>query len=546
MKKTLFFLSFCFSIICFSQTPSNYIENEVLVKFKNNFIKTETINNRFKTQKLRDLHTKLNVVKYQSVYDKNPNSAIAIRFNNTQFKINQVVELYQKTGLFEYVEPNYIATGSGELNTVPNDNFYSRQWALKNDGTFNNAPAISGADIEMELAWDIETGDPNMIIAVIDTGLKLNHPEFAGRIWNNTNEVMDGSDTDGNGFVDDLVAGWDFINNDNNPTDDHGHGTNVAGIAVATGNNNIGYAGVNWNSKIMICKALDNNNSGSYAAIAGSIYYAVDNGAKIISMSIGGSGVSTTLSNAIDYCYNNGVILVACMMNFNNNTNYYPAAYANTIAVGATDPDDTRSNPFFWDSASGSNFGNHIDLVAPGNYMYGLSHTSDTNYEYYWGGTSQATPLVSGVVSLLLAKKPNLTFEEIRTILRDSSEDQVGETTEDTPGFDIYYGYGRLNAYNALTHNLLGVTSVENTTSASVFPNPIINGEILNLYHLQKGINTIEVFNILGQNVLTKNLFVNDNSKKTISLPFLNTGLYLLKVSHEKHKSTNIIKLVVK
>ncbi|MGB0897575.1 MAG: S8 family serine peptidase, partial [Flavobacteriaceae bacterium] len=192
--------------------------------------------------------------------------------------------------------------------------------------------------------------------------------------------------------IDDLTAGWDFINNDNNPTDDHGHGTNVAGIVLASGNNAIGYAGVNWNSRVMICKALNSTNSGSYAAIAGSIYYAVDNGAKVISMSIGGSGNSVTLSDAIDYCYNNGVVLVACMMNFNNNVNYYPAAYTNVIAVGSTDPDDKRSNPFFWSNTSGSNYGNHIDLVAPGNYMYGLSYSSDTNYGSYWGGTSQATP----------------------------------------------------------------------------------------------------------------------------------------------------------
>lgn len=533
------------SMISFGQSNQNVVENQIIVKFKTISLKSKTtINNFLNNSELSKLHSKINVLKYQTINTKQSNKIIIIKYDS-DIGLEEIISFYENTGLFEYVEPNYTGKGSGVLNTIPNDSEYSNQWGLKNDGTFSNAPSVSGADIEMELAWDIETGDPNMIVAIIDTGLRLAHPEFSGRLWNNVNEVADGTDTDNNGFIDDLVAGWDFINSDNDPTDDHGHGTNVAGIALASGNNTIGYAGVNWNAKVMICKALNENNSGSYAAMAGAIYYAVDNGAKVINMSIGGSGNSITLSDAIDYCYDNGVVLVACMMNFNNSVTYYPAGYNKTIAVGATNPDDTRSNPFFWSTTSGSNFGSHIDLVAPGNYMYGLSDTSDTYYGSYWGGTSQASPLVAGVVSLLLSQNPALTFEEIRTILRESSEDQVGDPSEDINGFDTYYGYGRLNAKNALSHQALSINNFENANkNIVIYPNPINRNSQLEISNLIDGDYTINIYNAFGQNLQSKNTSTY-NSKITFSISNLNAGIYFLRVKNASKNSSVVKKLII-
>ena len=120
------------------------------------------------------------------------------------------------------------------------------------------------------------------------------------------------------------------------------------------------------------------------------------------------------------------------------------------IAVGSTDPDDKRSHPFFWDPNSGSNYGPHISVIAPGNYIYGLHYLSNTNYDTYWGGTSQATPHVAGLASLLLAQNPARTPAQIKTIIENTAEDQVGDPSEDTPGWDQYYGWGRVNAYAAL------------------------------------------------------------------------------------------------
>ncbi|MBI1221609.1 MAG: S8 family serine peptidase [Bacteroidetes bacterium] len=360
--------------------------------------------------------------------------------------IQQIIDDYYETELIEYVEPDYIGSGGGK----PNDQYYSRQWGLNNDGTFSLSTATYGADINMESAWDLEQGDSTIVVAVIDAGAKMDHPEFAGRIWHNGNEIPNnGIDDDGNGYTDD-VQGWDFVNSDKDPTDNLGHGTNVTGIIGANGNNSIGYAGVDWNCKLMILKGINSSNYGYYSWWASALYYAVDNGAKVINMSLGGTSTSSTLQNAINYAVNNGVTVVACMMNTNSNITCYPAGFSGVIAVGSTNPDDTRSNPFFWSSASGSNYGNHISVVAPGNYIYGLSYQSNTDYSTYWGGTSQATPLVAGLASLLLAQDPTRTPAQIKSLIESTAEDQVGNTNEDTPGWDQYYGHGRINAFNAL------------------------------------------------------------------------------------------------
>ncbi|QQR86650.1 MAG: S8 family serine peptidase [Flavobacteriales bacterium] len=369
---------------------------------------------------------------------------------STAIDPDKAIAQYMATGEVQFAEPNYLAQGSAPPPITPNDpHHYPRQWSHFNDGTFNGT-SENDADIDMREAWEITTGSVGVVAAILDSGFKLDHPDVAGRIWNNSDEIPgNGIDDDGNGRIDDH-QGWDFVNNDNSPMDDHGHGTNVAGLLGATGNNGIGYAGVDWNCKLMICKVLNSSNSATSANMTAAFYYAVDNGADVVNMSIGGSGFSAAMQTAINYAYANDVVIVACMMNFNNAVTYYPAGYSNVIAVGATDTNDERVAPFFWDPTSGSNFGTHIDLVAPGNYMYGLNYSSNTNYNSYWGGTSQASPIVCGVAGLIKALDPTLGADSIRSILMATADDQVGDPAEDTPGWDQYHGAGRLNAYAAL------------------------------------------------------------------------------------------------
>lgn len=519
---------------------ADFAQNRIIVSF-NDTKSLNSINDIESIDNLNFLFDELQIGKIRQL-DKAYSKSIAINNSPLVFvfdesiEINTTIERLKNTGLFTYVERDYINYGSGfkldvtkDLNrefrntvssTTPNDTFFSRQWSLNNDGTFALSPATVDADIDMVEAWDITTGNPNIIMAVMDSGIRMSHPEFAGRLWENPNETVNGVDDDLDGYIDD-INGYDFVNEDNFPGDDHGHGTNVTGIATATGNNGIGYAGVDWLCDIMPLKVLNNNNSGFTSDIIESFYYAISKNVKIISISIGGSGFSTAYQTAVDTAYNNGIVVVACMMNFNNSVPYYPAAFTNTIAVGSTDPNDERTEPFFWSASSGSNYGPHIDVVAPGNYMYGLSFSSNTNYNTYWGGTSQATPLVSGICSLLLSINPNLTVDEIRSILRNTAEDQVGDA-QDTPGWDQYYGAGRVNAFNALQLLSVGDYSFNDL---SIYPNPVID----NLTISGVNINDIKGYRIISINgqVLKNDILKNSS----IDCSFLTEGIYFIELS---------------
>jgi thermitase len=164
---------------------------------------------------------------------RNPSNTFVFTFPEATDS-QTLIRAYQNTGLIEYVEKDAIGKAGGVkgVTSSPDDLLYSRQWSLKNDGSFNMYPAVSGADMQMEDAWDIEQGSSSIVVATMDTGLKLDHPEFEGRLWVNTLEIAgNGIDDDNNGYIDD-INGWDYANEDNIPTDDHGHGTNVTGIIV--------------------------------------------------------------------------------------------------------------------------------------------------------------------------------------------------------------------------------------------------------------------------------------------------------------------------
>ena len=542
MKKIiLFIISLLMSSFLFCQT-----QNSLIIKFKT----TNKPNRIFVQNQQKFLNSKIDILNTNNglksiilTGNKKMEDTYVINLESDK-QIEELIELYRLTDLFEYVEQNFVGHGHGYSQTTPNDTFFNRQWSHYNDGTFSLSNSTVDADIDSELAWDITQGNSNLIIAILDSGLKLDHPEFAGRIWTNPSEVQDGSDTDSNGFIDDINGGWDFVNNDNNPTDDHGHGTNVAGIAVASGNNSNGYAGVNWNSKIMVCKILDDNNSGLYSWWADAIYYAVDNGASVINLSAGGNGSSTLLENAINYAYNNNVVIVVSTGN-QNSVIQYPARYTNAFAVGSTDSDDTRSAPFFWSSTSGSNFGPELDFVAPGNYIYGLSYSSNTNFNTYWGGTSQAAPHVAGLVSLLLSVDSNLTVDQIRTILEESSEDQVGDS-DDTIGWDQYYGHGRINAYNALTHSTLSINDIDVLNDNIVlYPNPTSNNNLLRVRGIDNGIHEINIYNNLGQ-LINKNEITVDNLIASILIENLKSGLYYINIKNKLNNAIVMKKLIIK
>ncbi len=335
--------------------------------------------------------------------------------------ILSIVQDYLLDPLVVFAEPNYIVRSC----MTPNDPYFYLQWALHNTG---QGGGTNDADIDAPEAWNIETGDENIVIMISDTGVDWDHPDLATNIWSNSDEILDGSDTDGNGFVDD-IRGWDFVNDDNDPMDDNGHGTSCAGIASAVTDNNIGVAGICWNSLIMPIKGLNYHGEGDTYDLAQGIAYAADNGADVISMSWSGP-YSYVIDYAVNYSYDQGVVLVAAAGNYASSDKRYPAALPKVIGVAATNNKDRK--------IPDSNYGPWIDVAAPGWQVY----TTTLNNDYtYFGYTSCATPHVAGLAGLILSKTPSYSPAKVMSIIRNNTDPYESS---------YYIGTGRINAYKAL------------------------------------------------------------------------------------------------
>ncbi|MFM6772099.1 MAG: S8 family serine peptidase, partial [Microcystis panniformis] len=290
------------------------------------------------------------------------------------------------------------------------------------------------------------TGDPNLVIGVIDTGVDYNHPDLVGNIWTNSGEIAnDGIDNDGNGYIDD-IRGWDFAYNDNNPSDVHGHGTHVAGTIAAKGNNGVGVTGVAWNAKIMPLKFLNDQGSGYTSDAILAINYATDKGVKLTNNSWGGGGFSQGLYNAINAAGQAGALFIAAAGNSGQNADIYPmypAAYdlANIISVAATNRKDqlvTFDNTGGW---WGSNYGlTSVDLGAPGSQIY--STTPNNTYSTY-SGTSMASPHVAGAAALLWSQNPTWTAQQVKNTLMNTGDSLASLAGKTVSG-------KRLNVFNAL------------------------------------------------------------------------------------------------
>jgi subtilisin family serine protease len=286
------------------------------------------------------------------------------------------------------------------------------------DPGFNDPQRVYTAGLlELTLAWRYTMGNPNVIIAVVDSGVNAAHPDLSDRV----------------------VSGYDFVNNDDDPSDDHGHGTHVSGIIAATANNGIGSAGLCPLCSIMPVKVLDSSNVGTWSAVAAGIVYAVDQGANIINLSLGGHSNTQIIQDAVNYAAAQGVLVVAAAGNGRTDTLFYPAALENVVAVGATRNDDTR-----W---SLSNYGEWVELSAPGYAVYSTYHDLNNYYQGYtfMSGTSMAAPHVAGLAGLLLSQQMDRTPADLRSLMAASAVD-LGD-----PGKDIYFGSGRINASRALS-----------------------------------------------------------------------------------------------
>jgi len=313
---------------------------------------------------------------------------------------------------------------------------------------------MEDADIDAVEAWDIETGSSDVIIAIIDSEIDLNHPDLIDNIWINEDEIPDNEiDDDNNGYVDDY-KGYDFTFEDDDPypLDHNGHGTVMSGVIAAKTNNEIGISAITWNCKIMPVQVVDADWMPNGNSFFDGIRYAADNGAKVICLAVSYPSSVSKLKDAVDYAHNKGALLVCSAGNFDNNKKTYPAAYDNVIAVAGTDHSDNRMEDMYEFNGEwvNSSYGDWVDIAAPGENIYTTSPTYHVTLCDTWGyklnydvlsGTTLAAPVVAGVAGLVFSKNPDYSPDKVAAILKANSDPYESE---------YYLGFGRVNAYKAL------------------------------------------------------------------------------------------------
>lgn len=412
----------------YSQTITNtgapFVPGQMILKFRKNF-RIDRDNVQTSDSSINKLLRRLKANNIKRIFPEKALSLEDIYLINfdTNIPISDTLQQTMDDPNVEWAEPNFLYS----TFAIPNDLYYSKQWGLKK--------------IKAEQAWDISQGNPDIIIAIIDTGVDYNHNDLVGNIWHNPKETPNNNiDDDRNGYIDDDI-GWDFVSvtsggaqgedmgpMDRDPMDFHGHGTHCAGIAGASTNNYIGISGVSWGCKIMPLRAGYKTPTGdgllAISDTSSALCYAADNNADVISMSWGG-GYSFTLQSAVNYALHMGCVLVAAAGNENSSYLTYPGAFDGVIAVSASDTSDQKA--YF------SNYGQWVDISAPGTSIY--STYLNNNY-VTMSGSSMATPLVAGVAGLILSQDHTLSPEQVNQRLVDSADD-IGWSK-------------RLNAYNAL------------------------------------------------------------------------------------------------
>jgi serine protease len=356
-----------------------------------------------------------------------------------------------------YAEPRYLHY----IDAIPNDSLYGEQWFY--------------SQIKAPQAWDSVKGeDGNVVIAVVDGGTEMHHPDLSSNLWQNPGEIPDnGIDDDGNGFIDDY-HGWNFANNSPDPTGLPGtplnarHGTHTAGLIAAVSDNTTGVAGMSWNAQLMAVNAgASFGDESIYYGFEG-IIYAAENGADIISCSWGRSGGSASFEqDVIRYATELGAVVVAAAGNDNESVQHFPASYPNVLSVAAVNEDDSK--------AVFSNYGETVDVSAPGTSI--LSTVSDFGYDRL-GGTSMACPIVAGLVGLVQTQNPSWTGMQ--------SGEQVRVTCDNIDAVNPIYsgmlGKGRINAYRALTESRPSIRITDSRFTDQGGDTVIDPGETVQLY----------------------------------------------------------------
>ena len=430
MRRLLYLIALFIMIILLSaslrmgQGPS-FVNNEVLVRFKP-ATSSQSISAMAANVRARILSTTPAIRMYR------------LQLDGT-LSVEEAVRQLQALDQVELAEPNYRVKASA---VIPNDASFTKLWGLNNSG---QTGGLADADIDAPEAWSMTTGSASILVCILDSGIDYFHADLKGNIytnpgedaWSDPNNPASGNklDDDGNGLIDDW-KGYNFSTDNNDPYDDNGHGTHVAGIIGATGNNTLGVTGVCWQVKLMGIRFLNSSGDGNVGDAIEGIEYAVMMGARIINNSWGGSDKSVFLEEAIKFAHSRNVLFVAAAGNNGVNTDLYPEYPAcfnvdNVISVAASDHGDQRA---LWGdngdntddcgfscanavaAVPGSNYGAAtVDLAAPGKEIYS---TVPGGYAVF-SGTSMAAPYVSGAAALLLARNSSLTNLQLKQRLMD-------------------------------------------------------------------------------------------------------------------------------
>ncbi|WP_394391350.1 S8 family serine peptidase [Shewanella woodyi] len=415
-------------------TQHEYVKDSILVVYKDNATKSE----RLSAQRL--VRGSIHDVNADGVDDKFANlmgGKLANLSLRSGSDVSKAIKMISQHPAVKYAEPNYVIKAVG----TPDDPSFASLWGMNNTGQDGGT---ADADIDAVEAWDISTGDSDVVVAVIDTGVDYNHEDLQDNMWTNPNEIAgNGIDDDGNGVIDD-IHGYSAIDDDGDPMDGNGHGTHVSGTIGAKGNNGVGVAGVNWDVSIIGCQFLDAGGSGSTAGAIACIDYVtnlkVNHGVdvKASNNSWGGGGFSQALKDSIESGGDAGILFVAAAGNSasdNDASPSYPASYdsAAVMAVASTDRNDNMSGFSQYGLTS-------VDIGAPGSAI--LSTTPGNNYSSF-NGTSMATPHVVGAAALVWSINPDLSIEEMKQLLMDSGDSNADLTGKTVSG-------ARLNVATAL------------------------------------------------------------------------------------------------
>ncbi len=408
-----------------------------------------------------------------------------------------------------------------QIHFYPDDPFYPDQWGLER--------------VYAEDAWDETLGSAEIPIAIIDTGCEMDHPDLVSSIWTNGGEIAgNGVDDDDNGFIDD-VYGWDFVDaptlptggdyltRDNDPSDEMGHGTAVAGICGAAIDNGLGVAGLAPECPLMILRAGNMNGFLQEDDVASAILYAMDNGARVINMSFGDTQASPMLESVINYATQAGIVIVASAGNNGNTEIIYPAVYSTTLCVGACNEQGNR--------ATFSSYGTSLDILAPGTNI--LSTVMEAGYEAFQGGngTSYSAPFASATAGLILSLHPNWGPPEVTSVLKSSAEDRG------SPGWDPEYGQGILRADKAVLVNDALVAQISTPLMGQGFAEAetlVVGGTASGVY-----MDRYEVLAAIGTNPT-----VWDTVRVVRNLQIID-GLLALWINQEPLDSAYTIRLIV-